>query len=660
MNHLLRRVHKRNGRHEDYQPAKVAGSILRAAEAAGEADPLWAEELSAVATMVLERDHPTGEPHTADIREVVERVLMETGHLEVVRRFIVYGQRRRDGGALVARDRGPVDERSLLRVASAREERLDPFVRSRLAADLVLECGMDAEEADAVADRVERRLVALDLETVPASLLEDLVEVELAERGLADALAVRQRFGVSRGRLDTWVSQRTVGGVERAIGEEILRRYNVGALLEPELARRHLEGELEIDGLGDPRRALACSVHCGALRRVKVERGVAALVKLARGLRESTGGTVFLAHVERGLAPLEGADRDLRAVARELLLGLAGGVGEPGRLGAPQTVLALGTDLPPDQLSHLFHRGVDAGAVRERAAELVRCLIREAMALAPFVEVPRLRLLLRGGWRDGGADSPTSAPSPGLDLGNEAYRAIQHGLVEFALSDQDVRPLRMVGARVGINVGRVALRCGRRQRGEFLAGLRVAVRAAVAAAARRLRLLQELDDAAVGPSFRVRDLIRELSREFAFDLPGRHGYHCAVIPIGLDAAVRALTERDPEESDEAARVRDEALAWMREDLPADSGSAARFELSEEPFVRAERRFGRLDFATFPRGRDILRLAHDGEAFRYGKPDAHQLAARVLDPGLDQLWTPEEAELEHLLGAVRARTRSAST
>ena len=122
-------------------------------------------------------------------------------------------------------------------------------------------------------------------------------------------------------------------------------------------------------------------------------------------------------------------------------------------------------------------------------------------------------------------------PLADAGLGPEAVRGLEFGLVDFARPVDELRSLRVVGARVGLNVARVALRCGRHRESEFLAGLRVLGRRAVDAGVRRLRFLLELDEAGVGPMRRVEDLVQELSREMAIDLPGRHGYHCSLIPV---------------------------------------------------------------------------------------------------------------------------------
>ena len=120
------------------------------------------------------------------------------------------------------------------------------------------------------------------------------------------------------------------------------------------------------------------------------------------------------------------------------------------------------------------------------------------------------------------------------------------------------------------------------------------------------------------------------------ELPGSHAYALVLVPVGVDAAIRAVTERDPAECQEAARLREELVTRLAAALPENAAAGTRFELREEAFPEAEQRFGRADFLRFPRGRDVLGLAHDGAAFRYAfdpLPHGLAMAAAVAGPSV---------------------------
>src|SRR5262249_24238091 len=215
-----------------------------------------------------------------------------------------------------------------------------------------------------------------------------------------------------------------------------------------------------------------------------------------------------------------------------------------------------------------------------------------------------------------------------LSIGAGLQPALALGVADVAHATRGPA-VRVVGARVGLNVARLGLHAGRRREREQLRALPGLVERGVAAATNVLRDLLQCDEAGVGLPRRLRDVARDVSGDFPLDLPGHHAYSVELVPVGVDAAVRAVTERDPAESEPAARLREDVVAALAAALPASGG--ARFEALERPFAEAELRFGRLDFLAFPRGHDVLGLAPAGPAFRYAcepAPPRGPLAARA--------------------------------
>src|SRR5688572_33080567 len=82
-------VQRGDGRREPFDPRRLATSIHRAALAVGQGETLLAEELAALVGLVMEEELGGGIPTTRAVRETVERVLMETGHHDVARSYIL-------------------------------------------------------------------------------------------------------------------------------------------------------------------------------------------------------------------------------------------------------------------------------------------------------------------------------------------------------------------------------------------------------------------------------------------------------------------------------------------------------------------------------------------------------------------------------------------
>ena len=619
----VREVRLPGGRRERFDAARLSASIHRAAAAVGQGEELLAEELAALVALVLE-DELGGEPPTARLlRETVERVLMETGHHDVARSYILmHAAGAHDAGARAAgAERGAGDSPQ---VASLGRECLEAFDAARISTSLVVECGLARGEAAEIAGGVEAKVRAHGGGIVSTATLRDLVAAELFERRRGDLLARVQGLGMPAQEIEGVAFIR--GGSERAearVGGELLRRLSLTRLLDAPVAAAHLGGDLHVDGLGAPGRALEATLDLRDVRRAAAPGALAAILHLVHALEPLLHGPLALHHVERALAPGFDDRGWRREAARTLLLALAEGPSARGRAAAPRRVLGLGADLPPADAAALFRRGCEPDAVRAGLRAFVVDLLEQAVAFSTHLQLPRLRLLVDPGDEERELKELAAALQPALALG---LADVQHASARSAA-------LRLVGARVALNVARRGLLAGRRRERDLLHALPALVEQGLSAGTNVLRPLLQRDEIGLGFMRRLREIGSEIGRDLALDLPGGHSYHLTLVPVGVDAAVRAVTERDPGESEGAARLRDDVVAALRAALPP-AASATRFELSEEPFPDAELRFGRLDWLRFPRVRDLLGLAHDGAAFRYAydpAPPAMAMAAADASP-----------------------------
>ena len=83
-------VIKRNGTTATFQPDKITAAIAMAGEATGEFDAARASELARLVQARLQRRVPTVE----QIQDQVERTLLDAGHFDTARAYIVYRERR--------------------------------------------------------------------------------------------------------------------------------------------------------------------------------------------------------------------------------------------------------------------------------------------------------------------------------------------------------------------------------------------------------------------------------------------------------------------------------------------------------------------------------------------------------------------------------------
>jgi len=622
----IREVVRGDGGREGFDPARLARSIHRAAVAVGQGELLLAEELAALVALVLEEEHGAVAPATRVVRETTERVLMETGHHDVARSYILlHAAPATAAPGATARD-GSRD--APLRVASPGRECIEPFDAAKIATALLVDGGLKRAEAAAIAAAVERQARAFGREVVSAATVRQLVAAELLARGCTDRLAGEQGLGLPAAEVEAIAFQRGMA-LEPAplrLGGELLRRFALARLLEPVVAQAHLNGDLHVDGLAAPGQALAATLDLSQVRRASWPGALAGLLHLVHGLEAALHGPLELWHVERALAPAFADDARAGDAARTLLLALADAPSPRSHAEPPRRVLGVGADLPTDVAESLFRRGGAPAAVRERLHAFVVELLEQAVAAAPHLRVPRVRVLV----------DPGDEERELLQLAAPLQPALALGAADVAHSAQSGSTVRVVGARVALNIARLGLAAGRRRESALLDALPELVERGLSAGANQLRVLLQRDEQGVGFLRRLRELLREIARDLPLELPGSHAYALVLVPVGIDAAIRAVTERDPDECQDAARLRTELLARLAAALPANAAAGTRFELREAAFPEAEQRFGRADFLRFPRGRDVLGLAHDGAAFRYAfdpLPHGQAMAAAVAGPSV---------------------------
>ncbi len=91
---MVTEILKRDGRKTEFKRDKIASAIFAAARATGGSNFDTAEELSHKVEQYLD-NHMTGEiPTVEEVQDVVEKILMETGHARTAKKYILYRNER--------------------------------------------------------------------------------------------------------------------------------------------------------------------------------------------------------------------------------------------------------------------------------------------------------------------------------------------------------------------------------------------------------------------------------------------------------------------------------------------------------------------------------------------------------------------------------------
>ncbi len=256
-------------------------AILGALLAAGSDDRRLADEIAAVVELFLEKTFFDEIPGIEQIEDMVEKVLVDTGHAAAAKAFILHRDRRRR--LREARDARheqfapTLFDNRVLRIDDAASGRSTPFSRARLARSLSSDGGVPREVADDVAADVEVRLRNAAVQRAPASLVHAITEVELLDRATPVDLRRRAAALIPGQDLAAAVYRRSREGgapvpavASRELGAAALRCHALSDLLPADVARAHLDGELHVHGLGSP-----TSLDAATLRPDDIVSGVA-------------------------------------------------------------------------------------------------------------------------------------------------------------------------------------------------------------------------------------------------------------------------------------------------------------------------------------------------------------------------------------------------
>jgi len=90
----MNEVKKRDGRVVSFDKNKITEAIFKAAKSIGGEDRYLAEDLADSVTFYLEKQFTAKIPTVEEIQDIVERVLIKTGHAKTAKAYILYREKR--------------------------------------------------------------------------------------------------------------------------------------------------------------------------------------------------------------------------------------------------------------------------------------------------------------------------------------------------------------------------------------------------------------------------------------------------------------------------------------------------------------------------------------------------------------------------------------
>ncbi len=458
------RLINRNGEVVPFRRSRVVRAILAAVRSSGSKDEWVADKLADMVVYFLDSLHgerPT--PPTADdVDDTIEKALLSSPDLSIVAQAFISGRTmRREIEQLevaVTDTDGP-------RVSQS-SQGTGGWNRVRITAALMRENGLDAAHASAVAEAVEKRVLALDVARVTTGLIRELADAELLSRGLIREPSI---ISVPRYDLEQWMfpgdetdAQPAAGQAELAerAGRRVLEAYTLQNIMGGAARDAHEDGSLHFEALHAPAAVVATRLDVSALLRGGAGFGMqrmapesasglsAAFARIAAMLREAaafTAGPVTLKGFDRALAgqvaedaealdrgQLQDGVRLLAALAPQGLVIECGPPGTAARDIVTRTLIdALSGSEGALRRQVALELTVSAGAFADPAR---RTLIERAASAAAYCGVPvfRLREAATGG--GGGLFDDTAGPPHEILLARAALNMMRPALDATAMN----------------------------------------------------------------------------------------------------------------------------------------------------------------------------------------------------------------------------------
>jgi len=189
-------------------------------------------------------------------------------------------------------------------------EEVERWNRRRIVDALIREAGIDAETAEAVSREVEKGLFASGVSALTTSLIRELVDAKLVERGMEKARRMHARLGFPLYDVDQLILHRNKEdanvphgpeGTNLVLAQGIKREYALNSVFSQEVGDAHVTGDFHIHGLGCIDRPFACCQNLEYLKKFGLN-----LPRSLTVAKPAKHAEVLLAHMVRFGAILQG------------------------------------------------------------------------------------------------------------------------------------------------------------------------------------------------------------------------------------------------------------------------------------------------------------------------------------------------------------------
>ena len=250
---MFQRVQKRDGSLVDFDKQEITDCIWEAARSVGGKDYPLADHTADLVILYMARNYEDSILNVEQIEDAVEKVLIENGHAQTSKSFILMRENR----ARLRKMRGPVDalpnvdssqDKTQVRVQRA-DQTLKAWNRQKIVDALVRETGLNKETADIIAKEVESQVVMARLPMVTVGIIRELVNARLLHHGLIEEHRKHIRLGLPVFDLEQYYKGYTRPGGDSAVAGRMSRKYALNTLYSADVVEARTQGQIHLYGL---------------------------------------------------------------------------------------------------------------------------------------------------------------------------------------------------------------------------------------------------------------------------------------------------------------------------------------------------------------------------------------------------------------------------
>ncbi len=146
-----------------------------------------------------------------------------------------------------------------LLVSTSSKEEINLWDKNKIVDSLILETDASPELARLIADRVEQRIVEGHMNTVTTSIIRELVDLELLERGLGTMHKRHSHLGLPMYDVEQIITSankensnttHNPESINLTLAEAILKEFALRKVFSEDIARAHMVGDIHLHDLG--------------------------------------------------------------------------------------------------------------------------------------------------------------------------------------------------------------------------------------------------------------------------------------------------------------------------------------------------------------------------------------------------------------------------